>query len=42
MLVIELVSKREICWAFWSLVVFDLDYDPTQNNIVTIFNGKFF
>ena len=23
MLVIELVSKWEICWAFWSLVLFD-------------------
>ena len=23
MLVIELVSKREICWALWSLVLFD-------------------
>ena len=23
MLVIELVSKWEICWALWSLVVFD-------------------
>ena len=24
MLVIELVSKWEICWALWSLVLFDL------------------
>ena len=41
MLVIELVSKWKICWALWSLVVFDLDYDPTQNNVVTVFNGRF-
>ena len=27
MLVIELVSKWEICWALWSLVVFDSDGD---------------
>ena len=26
----------------WSLVVFDLDYDPIQNNIVTVFNERFF
>ena len=37
MLVIEQVSKWEICWVLWSLVVFDLDYNPTRNNIVTIF-----
>ena len=41
MLEIELVSKREICWALWSLVVFDPDYELTQNNIVTFFNGRF-
>ena len=29
MLVIELVSKLEICWALWSLVVFDPVDDPT-------------
>ena len=40
-LVIELVSKWEICWALWSLVVFDSNYDPTRNNIVTFFNGRF-
>ena len=34
MLVIELVSKWEICQALWSLVVFDPDYELTQNNIV--------
>ena len=28
MLVIELVSKLEICWALWSLVVFD----PVENS----------
>ena len=33
MLVIELVSKWEICWALWSLVVFDSDDDPTRNNV---------
>ena len=30
MLVIELVFKWEICWALWSLVVFDPVNDPTQ------------
>ena len=34
MLVIELVSKWEICWALWSLVVFDLDDDLTRNDVV--------
>ena len=37
MLVIELVSKWEICWALWNLVVFDPVDDPTQpdlNNVV--------
>ena len=37
MLVIELASKWEICWALWNLVVFDPINDPTQpdlNNIV--------
>lgn len=29
MLVIELVSKWEICWDLWSLVIFDPDDDPT-------------
>ena len=33
MLVIELVSKWEICWALWSLVMFDPDDDPTRNNV---------
>ena len=42
MLVIELVSKWEICWALWSLIVFDLDYDLTRNNVVIVFNGRFF
>ena len=41
MLVIELVSKWKICQALWSLVVFDPDYDPTQNNIVIVFSGRF-
>ena len=26
----------------WSLVVFYSDYDPTRNNVVTVFNGRFF
>ena len=37
MLVIELVSKWEICWALWNLVVFDPVDDSTQpdlNNVV--------
>ena len=25
----------------WSLVVFYSDYDPTRNNVVTVFNGSF-
>ena len=29
------------CWALWSLVVFDLDYDSTRNNVVTVFNERF-
>ena len=29
MLVIELFSKWEICWALWSLVMFDPVDDPT-------------
>ena len=33
MLVIELVSKWEICWALWSLVVFDPDNDLTRNDV---------
>ena len=33
-LVIELVSKWEICWALWSLVVFDPDDDLTRNDVV--------
>ena len=28
------------CWTLWSLVVFDMNYDPTQNNVVTVFNGR--
>ena len=30
MLVIELVSKWEIFWALWSLVIFDPVDDPTR------------
>ena len=28
------------CWALWSLIMFDPNYDPTQNNIVVVFNGR--
>ena len=33
MLVIELVSKWEICWVLWSLVVFDPDNDLNRNDV---------
>ena len=36
------LSLQGYCWALWSLVVFDLDYDPIRNNVVMVFNGKFF
>ena len=39
MLVLELVSKWEICWALWSLVVFDLVND--SNNVTWILMGDF-
>ena len=41
MLVIELVSKWEICWVLWSLVVFDLDDDLTRNNVAWFLMGDF-
>ena len=41
MLVIELVSKWGICWALWSLVLFDPVWRPNPNNIVWFSNGKF-
>ena len=41
MLVIELVSKWEICWVLWSLVVFDSDDDLTRNNIRWFLMGDF-
>ena len=41
MQVIELVSKWEICWALWSLVVFYSDDDPTQNNVAWFLMGDF-
>ena len=41
MLVIELVSKWEICWALWSLVLFDPVWRPNPNNIAWLFNGRF-
>ena len=39
MLVIKLVSKWEICWALWSLVLFDLVDDP--NNVTLFLMGDF-
>lgn len=33
--------RRQCCWALWSLTMFYLDYDPTWNNIVTVFNMRF-
>ena len=41
MLVIELVSKWEICWALWSLVVFDLDDDSARNDVAWFLIGDF-
>ena len=41
MLVIELVSKWEICQALWSLVVFDLVDDPIRNNVAWFLMGDF-
>ena len=29
------------CWALWSLIVFDSDYNLTQNNVVIVFNKRF-
>ena len=40
-MLIELVSKWLICWAMWSLVVFDPDYDPTRYKRDTVFNERF-
>ena len=42
MLVIELVSKWEICWALWSLGVFDQDDNPIRNNVAWFFNRRFY
>ena len=39
MLVIELVSKWEICWALWSLVLFDPVRRPDPNNIAWFLMG---
>ena len=33
--------RSSLCWALWSLVVFDPDDDPTQNNVTWFFNGRF-
>ena len=39
---IELVSKWEILLGFVELIVFDPKYDPTRNNIVMVFNERFY
>ena len=39
MSVIELVSKWEICWALWSLVLFDPVWRPDPNNIAWFLMG---
>ena len=41
MLVIEVVSKWEICWALWSLVVFVPDDDSTRNDVAWFLMGDF-
>ena len=41
-LVIELVSKWEISWVLWSLVLFDPNYDPAQYKSATILMFFFF
>ena len=41
MLVIELVSKWDICRALWSLVLFDPVWRLDPNNIAWFFNGRF-
>ena len=44
MLVIELVSKLEVCWALWKLVVFDPVDNPTRldsNNVACFLMGDF-
>ena len=41
---IELVSKWEICWALWSLVMFDPFDDstrPDSNNVAWFLMGDF-
>ena len=40
-LVIELVSKWEIYWALWSLVLFNPVWRPDPKNIAWFFNGSF-
>lgn len=40
-MLIELVSKWLICWAMWSLVVFDPDYDLTRYKSDIVVNKKF-
>ena len=39
MLVIKLVSKWEICWVLWSLVLFDPVRRPNLNNIAWFLMG---
>ena len=36
------IEEEPKCGALWSLVVFDPDYDPIRNNVVTVFYGRFF
>ena len=40
-LVIELVSKWEICWALWGLVVFDPNDNPTRDDVTWFLMGDF-
>ena len=34
-------EHRNNCWALWSLVVFDPEYNPIRNKFATVFNGRF-
>ena len=35
------VAKGFLCWALWSLVVFDPVDDPTRNNVAWFLMGAF-
>ena len=37
----EKIEKVRICWVLWSLVVFDLDDDSTQNDVAWFLMGYF-